>query len=63
MLQLKQMNMHYPSPSKTVLVVISYDAHAGFCIVCGSRIASGRRFLSGFIGDDTLVVEFVFSKV
>lgn len=55
--------MHYPSPSKTVLVVISYDAHAGFCIVCGSRIASGRRFLSGFIGDDTLVVEFVFSKV
>ena len=56
---------YFPETSKTVLVFGPSDIQQASELFAdlGSKIVSGRRFLGGFIGENTLVAEFVSSKV
>ena len=56
---------YLPEPSKTVLVVGPSDVQQASALFSdlGNKIVSGRRFLGGFIGEPSLVANFVSDKV
>ena len=56
---------YHPEPSKTVLVVGLSDVQQASALFCdlGIRVVSGGRFLGGFIGEPSLIANFVCDKV
>ena len=56
---------YHPEPSKTVLVVGPSDVQQVSTLFSdlGIRVVSGGRFLGGFIGEHSLVANFVSDKV
>ena len=56
---------YFPEPSKTVLVVASSDLERVSDLFCdlGVSVVTGSRFLAGFVGERSLVADFVSSKV
>ena len=56
---------YHPEPSQTVLVVSPSDVQQASALFSdlGIKIVSGGRFLGGFIGEPSLVANFVSDKV
>ena len=56
---------YFPEPSKTVLVVGSLDLERASDLFhdLGVRVVTGSRFLGGFVGEQSLVADFVSNKV
>ena len=56
---------YYPEPKKTFLIV--HPDHVEEAKRCfeqsGLKIVTGKRYLGGFIGDETTMKEFVHEKI